>query len=126
MISEFDRGFVEGLTFAAAAARVSARHLYARGAEKKWQAAGDALSEIADGFNFAAVATKSEAKPPEVAPPIAPEAIPATAASAEDLRHIARAQGYTGDICNDCQNMTMVRNGTCLKCETCGSTTGCS
>ncbi len=34
--------------------------------------------------------------------------------------------GYTGDICPECQSTTMVRNGTCLKCNTCGSTTGCS
>jgi ribonucleoside-diphosphate reductase alpha chain len=38
----------------------------------------------------------------------------------------ARNLGYTGDICPDCQSLTMVRNGTCLKCETCGATTGCS
>ncbi len=38
----------------------------------------------------------------------------------------ARFRGYTGDICPECQSMTMVRNGTCLKCTTCGSTTGCS
>ncbi len=38
----------------------------------------------------------------------------------------ARSLGYTGDICPECQSMTMVRNGTCLKCETCGATTGCS
>lgn len=35
-------------------------------------------------------------------------------------------QGYTGDICTECQSMTMVRNGTCLKCMTCGATSGCS
>ena len=35
-------------------------------------------------------------------------------------------KGYTGDICPECQSITMVRNGTCLKCMTCGSTTGCS
>ncbi len=35
-------------------------------------------------------------------------------------------RGYTGDICTECQSMTMVRNGTCLKCMTCGSTSGCS
>ncbi len=34
--------------------------------------------------------------------------------------------GYTGDICTECQSITMVRNGTCLKCMTCGSTSGCS
>ncbi|MFY8094169.1 MAG: vitamin B12-dependent ribonucleotide reductase [Niveispirillum sp.] len=38
----------------------------------------------------------------------------------------ARARGYEGDPCPECQNMTLVRNGTCLKCDTCGGTTGCS
>lgn len=38
----------------------------------------------------------------------------------------ARVLGFTGDICPECQSLTMVRNGTCLKCETCGATTGCS
>ncbi|MBT9558927.1 MAG: vitamin B12-dependent ribonucleotide reductase, partial [Myxococcales bacterium] len=38
----------------------------------------------------------------------------------------ARAQGYTGDACSDCGSFTMVRNGTCLKCTTCGGTSGCS
>lgn len=39
---------------------------------------------------------------------------------------ISRHRGYTGDACPECGNATMVRNGTCLKCTTCGSTTGCS
>lgn len=38
----------------------------------------------------------------------------------------AKQLGYTGDACSDCGSMTMVRNGTCLKCITCGSTSGCS
>ena len=38
----------------------------------------------------------------------------------------ARSLGYTGDVCPECGSMTMVRNGTCLKCTTCGATTGCS
>ncbi len=38
----------------------------------------------------------------------------------------AKQMGYTGDACPECGSMTMVRNGTCLKCITCGSTTGCS
>jgi len=38
----------------------------------------------------------------------------------------ALMQGYTGDMCLECQNFTMVRNGTCLKCDTCGATSGCS
>lgn len=38
----------------------------------------------------------------------------------------ARAKGYEGDPCGECGNMTLVRNGTCLKCDTCGATSGCS
>lgn len=41
-------------------------------------------------------------------------------------RAVAIAKGYTGDECRDCGSFSMVRNGTCLKCENCGSTTGCS
>jgi ribonucleoside-diphosphate reductase alpha chain len=40
--------------------------------------------------------------------------------------HEARLKGYVGDSCGDCGNFTMVRNGTCLKCTTCGATNGCS
>ena len=40
--------------------------------------------------------------------------------------HMARLKGYVGDPCSACGNFTLVRNGTCLKCDTCGSTTGCS
>jgi len=38
----------------------------------------------------------------------------------------AKMQGYEGENCSECGNFTLVRNGTCLKCNTCGSTTGCS
>jgi ribonucleoside-diphosphate reductase alpha chain len=38
----------------------------------------------------------------------------------------ARLRGYEGDSCGECGNFTLVRNGTCMKCETCGSTSGCS
>ncbi|PRD41058.1 vitamin B12-dependent ribonucleotide reductase [Phyllobacterium phragmitis] len=43
-----------------------------------------------------------------------------------DRRMKSMMQGYTGDSCSECQNFTMVRNGTCLKCDTCGATSGCS
>ena len=33
----------------------------------------------------------------------------------------ARMKGYEGEACGECGNFTMVRNGTCLKCDTCGS-----
>ncbi|MGF7160444.1 ribonucleoside-diphosphate reductase alpha chain [Rhodoligotrophos appendicifer] len=42
------------------------------------------------------------------------------------LRAEARMKGYEGENCGECGNFTMVRNGTCLKCDTCGSTSGCS
>lgn len=38
----------------------------------------------------------------------------------------ARMKGYEGEACGECGNFTMVRNGTCLKCDTCGGTSGCS
>ena len=38
----------------------------------------------------------------------------------------AREKGYTGDPCPECGHLTLVRNGACLKCQTCGATTGCS
>jgi ribonucleoside-diphosphate reductase alpha chain len=48
----------------------------------------------------------------------------------EDLRleriRAARIKGYEGDSCGECGNFTLIRNGTCLKCATCGATSGCS
>ena len=43
-----------------------------------------------------------------------------------DQREIAKLKGFEGDACNECGSFTLVRNGTCLKCNNCGSTTGCS
>ena len=47
-------------------------------------------------------------------------------AAAAEKRAEAKARGYEGEACGECGNFTLVRNGTCLKCDTCGSTTGCS
>ncbi len=47
-------------------------------------------------------------------------------ATAAEKRAEAKAQGYEGEACGECGNFTLVRNGTCMKCDTCGSTTGCS
>ena len=46
--------------------------------------------------------------------------------AAAEKRAEARAKGYEGEACGECGNFTLVRNGTCMKCDTCGSTTGCS
>ena len=47
-------------------------------------------------------------------------------ASAAEKRAEAKAKGYEGEACGECGNFTLVRNGTCMKCDTCGGTTGCS
>ncbi|MGG7566993.1 vitamin B12-dependent ribonucleotide reductase [Rhodovulum sp. DZ06] len=53
-------------------------------------------------------------------------AVAEAVAPAMDDRAKARMQGYEGDPCGECGNFTLVRNGTCLKCNTCGGTSGCS
>ncbi len=57
-------------------------------------------------------------------------AVTAEAMDAVDTRlsriRAARLRGYDGDPCPECANFTLVRNGTCLKCDTCGGTSGCS
>jgi ribonucleoside-diphosphate reductase alpha chain len=50
----------------------------------------------------------------------------AQAVTVVDARAKARMQGYEGDPCGECGNFTLVRNGTCMKCNTCGATSGCS
>jgi ribonucleoside-diphosphate reductase alpha chain len=46
--------------------------------------------------------------------------------SDSELISEARVKGYEGEACQECGNFTLVRNGTCLKCDTCGATSGCS
>jgi ribonucleoside-diphosphate reductase alpha chain len=43
-----------------------------------------------------------------------------------ERRAEAKAKGYEGEMCSECGNFTLVRNGTCMKCDTCGGTSGCS
>jgi len=87
----------------------------------------------------------SNSRPDDVAAEIADEplmAMPAAAGAAQGAVAVgasiavttgrsakiaeARIKGYEGDPCTDCGNFTLVRNGTCLKCDTCGGTSGCS
>ena len=63
---------------------------------------------------------------PEAAQGMAESAAPYGKAPALDARAKAKMQGYEGDPCGDCGNYTLVRNGTCMKCNTCGATSGCS
>jgi ribonucleoside-diphosphate reductase alpha chain len=60
-----------------------------------------------------ATATKSEASAKTKTP------------NAEKIAQ-ARLRGYEGDSCTSCGSFTLIRNGTCFKCDTCGATSGCS
>ena len=51
---------------------------------------------------------------------------PVSANPGMTARTKAKMQGYEGEACNECGNYTLVRNGTCMKCNTCGGTSGCS
>jgi len=76
-------------------------------------------------------ATAAEFKP---APAKAGGALAVSALPEEDYANelrlerirTARIKGYEGDSCGECGNFTLIRNGTCLKCDTCGATSGCS
>ncbi len=70
---------------------------------------------------------------PQASSTAAPQAIPAIGfkvqpgqPSAAEKARQAKLKGYEGDPCRECGQFTMVRNGTCLKCDTCGTTSGCS
>ena len=89
-----------------------------------------ASSGVTASLSSAAVAS---AVASSAAVQLAPEAAVQAAAPAQskdaqiaEQRSIARMKGYEGESCSECGNFTMVRNGTCLKCDTCGATSGCS
>ena len=60
---------------------------------------------------------------------VTPDAIKSSTSSSDPMAskvQVARMMGYEGDACPECSAFTLVRNGTCLKCDSCGATTGCS
>ena len=85
---------------------------------------------VLDGGQAGAVALDTSADPVATLETLVPEvktdtAI-ATGAATLSQRDKAKMQGYEGDPCGECGNYTLVRNGTCMKCNTCGGTSGCS
>jgi ribonucleoside-diphosphate reductase alpha chain len=84
------------------------------------------------GFGATALATGTD--PVATLNMLAPEGVTysraatalATGSVSMDPRTKAKMQGYEGDPCGECGNYTLVRNGTCMKCNTCGGTSGCS
>lgn len=81
-----------------------------------------ALAETAEATTTIAPSVTSEASPTVTTQTMTA----APTSSKSDQVQQAKMQGYEGESCPECQNFTLVRNGTCLKCNTCGSTTGCS
>src|SRR5271165_6007912 len=84
-----------------------------------------ASGSSAGGYVQGATALKGDMVEPAPLKMGGVEFAPAAETVAEK-RAEARMKGYVGEACPECGNFTMVRNGTCLKCDTCGSTTGCS
>ena len=91
--------------------------------------------------NIVPFARNSEAQPSELETPIkdvgvtskhtsfeTPVTLSAAGKTSSDNSSASKARfkGYTGDACPDCGHFTLIRNGTCQKCDTCGTTTGCS
>ena len=62
---------------------------------------------------------------PDIDGPLALSPMPEGDLRLERIR-AARIKGYEGDSCAECGNFTLIRNGTCLKCDVCGATSGCS
>ncbi len=98
-------------------------------------AGGNRVTAFAGGQSEGAVALKTAEPTVALSPTEKLEAQawskPGTAAATAaptkaERRAEAKAKGYEGDMCGECSNFTLVRNGTCMKCDTCGSTTGCS
>jgi ribonucleoside-diphosphate reductase alpha chain len=77
---------------------------------------------------------RGNAEPPAAASPVTRVVQPqlVTVSSAHSAKQqaspsqLAKEKGYTGDPCPECGHLTLVRNGACMKCQTCGATTGCS
>jgi ribonucleoside-diphosphate reductase alpha chain len=97
----------------------------------KPESQGQSLAAAGSGgmtplFTETETANSFQVTAPAPAPAMAvPGGAPAPAKKPSAIA-VAREKGYTGDPCPECGHLTMVRNGACLKCQTCGATTGCS
>jgi len=117
------------------ARHTEARHTEAQHAKEQ---PADSGAQVSSGGNGSSAGSKPANVPVAAGPgkgdsrssargEAAAEAAEAAAQdSAAQAWETARLQGYEGDPCPVCGHLTLVRNGTCLKCLTCGSTTGCS
>jgi len=86
----------------------------------------DGSTAVAKSYDTAAEVMLAKGAAITAADTAAEVIVGAVADQTADRVKQARMQGYEGEACPECQNFTLVRNGTCLKCNTCGGTTGCS
>jgi ribonucleoside-diphosphate reductase alpha chain len=91
------------------------------GLRTTYPAANTASANTASAGTPATMGSLALEQAPEVMVAHTPKAVIAGHRAAE-----ARLKGYEGDSCGECGNFTLVRNGTCMKCDTCGGTSGCS
>jgi len=82
--------------------------------------------KLVQGGSAPVAASVAAAPAPAAKPTAAVQASPSSGPSIADKRAEAKMKGYVGEACPECANFTLLRNGTCLKCDSCGSTTGCS
>ncbi|NQV82744.1 MAG: vitamin B12-dependent ribonucleotide reductase, partial [Rhodospirillales bacterium] len=118
------------------AVRSVASQGYVRGNFLVIRGAKDSVAEVAAAAAASAVgaSTVGAVQVPAVSEAIVQESARAVVGS-DVIEHTdgrldqireARMRGYEGDACGECGNFTLVRNGTCMKCQTCGGTSGCS
>jgi ribonucleoside-diphosphate reductase alpha chain len=118
-----------------AATSVAATSVAATGvAPTHGQGATNGQRHAPDGASAVADAGKGYSLSPGVAAASAASLVTEVSVVATRLRsdttlsraELARLKGYTGDCCGECGSFTMVRNGACQKCTTCGQSSGCS
>jgi len=100
------------------------------GGNRKPESQGQSLAPLATGgmtplFPEGEAASMVQTASPALAVP-GHGHVAQAASPSQNAFTTARQKGYTGDPCPECGHLTMVRNGACLKCQTCGATTGCS
>jgi ribonucleoside-diphosphate reductase alpha chain len=106
-------------------AQVEPEQLIQLTGNNKPESHGQAMAPLASGGMTPLFTEAETANVPVAAAAPAPAHGAASSPSQRAFQN-ARQKGYTGDPCPECGHLTMVRNGACLKCQTCGATTGCS
>ena len=86
----------------------------------------DPVESADDASDGAPRAPEIEAQIAKLADAVNQKAPPGSLADPSGAQRQARIKGYEGDACTNCGQFTLVRNGSCLRCDSCGASTGCS